>query len=42
MTDEQLEAMGKQLLSDEGSQAVGVDEVPDQDLGDDPDAYFED
>lgn len=43
MTDEQLEALGKELLSDEGSEAVGgVEEVPDQDLGDDPDAYFED
>lgn len=44
MSDEQLEALGKELLSDEGSEAVGVDEAPDRedDLGDDPDAYFKD
>jgi len=44
MSDEQLEAFGKELLSDEGSEAVGVDEAPDRedDLGDDPDAYFKD
>lgn len=44
MSDEQLEALGKELLSDEGSEAVGIDEAPDRedDLGDDPDAYFKD
>lgn len=43
MTDEQLEAMGKDLLSDEHSEAVGgIEDAPADDLGDDPDAYFED
>lgn len=45
MTDEQLEALGKELLSDDGSEAVGIgpDETPEHnDLGDDPDDYFKD
>lgn len=45
MTDEQLEAIGKELLSDEGSEAVdgdGLEVASDMELGDDPDAYFDD